>query len=79
MQNSYEKLCLQQNEFRNNVSSAFGDLTAGKDFTDVTLAWEIVQQVEAHEVVLSQAKGPLPKKTPRDWEEGEGRGNCHIS
>ena len=44
------------NGLRNDLSSAFGDLRPGKDFTDVTLAWEIVRQVEAHEMVLSQAK-----------------------
>ena len=47
-----EKLRLQWNEFRDNISSAFGDLRQGKDFTDVTLACEDGQQVEAHKVVL---------------------------
>ena len=52
MSKSDEKLCLQWNGFRNNVSSAFGDLRDEKDFTDVTLACEDGQQVEAHKVVL---------------------------
>ena len=52
MQRSDEKLCLQWNDFRNDVSSAFGDLRDDKDFTDVTLACEDGQQVEAHKVVL---------------------------
>ena len=47
-----EKLRLQWNGFRDNISSAFGDLRQGKDFTDVTLACEDGQQVEAHKVVL---------------------------
>ena len=47
-----ERLCLQWNDFRENVSSAFGDLREDKEFTDVTLACEDGQQVEAHKVVL---------------------------
>ena len=46
-----EKLCLQSNDFRENVSSAFGDLRQDKEFTDVTLVCEDGQQVEAHKVV----------------------------
>ena len=52
MQKSGEKLCLQWNDFCDNVSSAFGDLRDDKEFTDVTLACEGGQQVEAHKVVL---------------------------
>ena len=52
MQRSDEKLCLQWNEFRDNASSSFRDLRDDKDFTDVTLACEDGQQVEAHKVVL---------------------------
>ena len=47
-----EKLCLQWNDFKENISSAFGDLRQDKEFTDVTLACEDGQQVEAHKVVL---------------------------
>ena len=47
-----EKLCLQWNDFRENVSSAFGDLRQDNEFTDVSLACEDGQQVEAHKVVL---------------------------
>ena len=43
-----EKLCLQWNDFKKNVTSAFGDLRQDKEFTDVTLASEDGQQVEAH-------------------------------
>ena len=49
---SSEKLCLQWNDFKDNVSSSFGDLREDRDFTDVTLACEDGQQVEAHKVVL---------------------------
>ena len=52
MQGSQEKLCLQWNDFCDNISSAFGDLRDDKEFTDVTLACEDGQQVEAHKVVL---------------------------
>ena len=51
MQRSDEKIFLQSNDFRNDVSSAFGDLRDDKDFTDVTLACEDGQQVEAHKVI----------------------------
>ena len=47
-----EKLCLQWNDFKENVSSAFGDLRQDEEFTDITLACEDGQQVEAHKVVL---------------------------
>ena len=43
---------MQWNDFKENVSSAFGDLRQDKEFTDVTLACEDGQQVEAHKVVL---------------------------
>ena len=52
MANFNETLCLQWNDFRENVSSAFGDLRDDNEFTDVTLACEDGQQVEAHKVVL---------------------------
>ena len=52
MANFDERLCLQWNDFRENISSAFGDLRGDREFTDVTLACEDGQQVEAHKVVL---------------------------
>ena len=52
MSTSDEKLCLQWNDFKENISSAFGDLRQDKEFTDVTLACEDGQQVEAHKAVL---------------------------
>ena len=51
-QNSDEKLCLQWNDFQTNLTSAFRDLREDKEFTDVTLACEDGQQVQAHKVVL---------------------------
>ena len=48
-----EKLCLQWNDFQENVKSAFRNLREDKDFADVTLACEDDQQVEAHKVILA--------------------------
>ena len=48
-----EKLCLQWNDFKDNVNSAFVNLREDKDFSDVTLACEDGQQVEAHKVILA--------------------------
>ena len=45
-------MCLQWKDFRDNVSSAFKELRDDKDFTDLTLACEDGQQVEAHKMVL---------------------------
>ena len=47
-----EKLCLQWNDFQNNIKSAFVNLREDNDFADVTLACEDGQQVEAHKVIL---------------------------
>ena len=45
-------LCLQWNDFKQNISATFENLRKQHDFTDVTLACEDGQQVEAHKVVL---------------------------
>merc|ERR1719494_1718589 len=50
-----EKLCLQWNDFKENVNSAFGKLRGDKEFTDVTLVCEDGQQMEAHKVVLASS------------------------
>ena len=50
--NTTEKLCLQWNDFKVNVSSSFGELREDKDLTDVTLACEDGSQVEAHRTFL---------------------------
>merc|ERR1719239_562028 len=56
-----EKLCLQWNDFKQNISASFGDLREDKEFTDITLACEDGQQVEAHKVVLA-ASSPFFKE-----------------
>ena len=56
-----EKLCLQSNDFQENIKSAFGNLREDNDFTDVTLACEDGQQVEAHKVILA-ASSPFFQK-----------------
>ena len=50
-----EKLCLQWNDFKDNISTSFGDLRSDKDLTDVTLVSEDGQQVEAHKLVLASS------------------------
>ena len=42
-----EKLCLQWNDFKDNVTSAFRSLRDNNNFADVTLACEDGKQVEA--------------------------------
>ena len=48
-----EKLCLKWNDFQENVNAAFGSLREDNDFSDVTLACEDGQQIEAHKVILA--------------------------
>ena len=55
MQRSDVKLSLQWNEFLENLTSVFGNLRCDSDFTDVTLACEDGQQVEAHKVVMASS------------------------
>ena len=50
-----EKLCLQWNDFKQNISTSFRDLRGDKEFTDVTLACEDGQQVEAHKAILASS------------------------
>jgi hypothetical protein len=50
---SSEKFCLKWNDFNQNVSTTFGDLRNDAYFTDVTLACEDGQQMEAHKVILA--------------------------
>ena len=56
-----EKICLQWNDFKENVHSAFGRLRDDKEFTDVTLACEDGHQMEAHKVILA-ASSPFFEK-----------------
>ena len=48
-----EKLCLQWNDFKDNITSSFGELREDRDLTDVTLVCEDGKQVEAHKVILA--------------------------
>ena len=54
-----EKLCLQWNDFQENIKNAFGNLREDNDFTDVTLACEDGQQMEAHKVILASSSKAL--------------------
>merc|ERR1719319_711434 len=56
-----ETLCLKSNGFQEIVSSAFASLRNGDHFTDVTLACEDGQQLEAHRVILA-ASSPFFQK-----------------
>ena len=59
-----EKLCLQWNDFKDNVNSVFKNLREDKNFSDVTLACEDGQQVAAHKVILA-ASSPFFQKLLR--------------
>ena len=48
-----EKLCLQWNDFQENIKGAFGNFRDDENFNDVTLVCEDGQQVEAHKVILA--------------------------
>ena len=48
-----DKLCLQWNDFQDNVKNAFGSLTKSTDFVDITLACEDGYQIDTHKVVLA--------------------------
>ena len=50
-----EKLCLQWNDFKDNIISSFGNLRQENDFADVTLVSEDGQQVESHKFLLSSS------------------------
>ena len=50
-----EKLCLQWNDFKDNIISSFGNLRQENDFADVTLVSEDGQQMESHKFVLSSS------------------------
>ena len=45
--------CLKLNNPQEKVKEAFGKIKSDKYFTDVTLACEDGQQVEAHKVILA--------------------------
>ena len=54
MNSSEEELCaVKWVDFEGNIRQTFGSLRAERDFTDVTLACEDGQQLEAHKVILA--------------------------
>ena len=55
-----EKLCLKWNDYQDNVNAAFGNLREEKEFSDVTLACEDGQLLDAHKVILA-ASSPFFK------------------
>ena len=59
-----EKLCLQWNDFQDNIKTAFGNLREDTDF--VTLACEDGKQVDAHKVILATSS-PFFQKL-HNWE-----------
>ena len=61
-----EKLCLQWNDFKVNIASAFGNLRENNDFSDVTLACEDGKQVEAHKVILASSSPFFQKLLERN-------------
>ena len=48
-----EKFNLKWDDFKDNITTAFGSLREEQDFCDVTLACEDGEQVEAHKVILA--------------------------
>ena len=66
-----EKLCLQWNDFKENIKGAFGSLRQDNDFSDITLVCEDGQQMVAHKVILA-ASSPFFQKllSPSDIHEG---------
>ena len=47
-----EKLCLQWNDFKENVVNAFGNLREDNNFANVTLACEDGQQVALFDISI---------------------------
>ena len=54
-------LSLKWKDFQENMRTQFGSLRESQDFTNVTLACEDGQQVEAHKVILA-ASSPFFQK-----------------
>ena len=48
-----QQFCLRWNDFQTNIKASFGDLRNDQNFTDVTLACEDDQHLEAHKVILT--------------------------
>ena len=56
-----QKLCVQWDAFKEDLNSTFQRLRADKEFTDVTLACEDGQQMEAHKVILAASSAFFEK------------------
>ena len=69
------KLCLQWNDFQDNVKTAFGHLRDTTDFVDVTLASEDGQQIESHKVILA-ASSPFLAVQDSSISDIVGRSVC---
>ena len=50
-----EKLCLQWNDSKEDINSAFGKFRDDNGFTDITLVCEDGQQMEAHKVIMASS------------------------
>ena len=50
-----KNFCLRWNDFQENINNAFISLRNDTDFTDITLACEDGNHVEAHKVILASA------------------------
>ena len=50
-----EKLCLQWNDFKESVQKTIANLRVTNEFTDVTLATEGGEKIEAHKVILASS------------------------
>ena len=48
-----EKLCLKWNDFQENISTSFGRLREGNNFSDVTLVCEDGEQIDSHKIILA--------------------------
>ena len=67
-----KKLCLQWNDFKENVNSAFGRLREDKEFIDVSLVCEDDQVIYAHKVILTSSS-PFFEKYSRKSNNLSGR------
>ena len=50
-------MCLQWNDFKDNVNIVIGTLRDNKDFADVTLVCEDGEEILAHRAILSCGSG----------------------
>ena len=50
-----EKFCLRWNDFQANLTTSYKELRDDKEFTDVTLACDGYQKIDAHKFILSSA------------------------